>query len=315
MIKHISYMPNDNSIEEFKRNKEVLSELGITEIETIISDYCPEEVFKNIPIGGVHILYFPSWLDIWKGNKENIFEDFKTDEPYGIKSKEEFVNIFKEQFRLAKEYNAKYMVFHVSHVRPGDIFTLSYDYSDEEVIEATIELINTVFTEDGPPLLIENLPWPGFDLRNEELTLNFLNKINYKNKGIMMDFSHYICLNKDLNNFDEGAIYIKNELNKLPKLKSLIKGIHLNGSISKEYLSNDFNPSLKKWQGSSQIDRYQIETTHIKNIDKHDIFKSEIISEVIRDLNPEFLVYELSYSSLEDLIDRVKIQNTFLNFI
>lgn len=55
MIKHISYMPNDNSIEEFKRNKEVLSELGITEIETIISDYCPEEVFKNIQIGRAHV--------------------------------------------------------------------------------------------------------------------------------------------------------------------------------------------------------------------------------------------------------------------
>lgn len=315
MIKHISYMPNNNSISEFKKNKEILSRLGISEIETIIADYCPEEVFNSLPIGGVHLLYFPTWLDIWNENKANILEDFHTTEPYGIKSKQEYINVFREQFELAKKHNAKYMVFHISHIRPRDIFTLSYDYSHFDILEATLELVNEVFKGDGPPLLFENLPWPGFDLKNEELILNFLDKINYKSKGIMMDFSHFICLNKELNNYDEGAIFIKNELNKMPEVKSHIRGIHLNGSISKEYLSNDFSPLLAKWENSSRLDRYHVEIGHIKKIDTHDIFRSKLISEVINDLNPEFLVYELAYTSLEDLISKVEIQNSFLDFI
>lgn len=315
MIKHISYMPNNNSILDFKKNKEALSELGISQIETIIGDYCSEEIFDSLPIGGIHLLYFPTWLDIWNENKINILEDFHTTEPYGIKSKQEYINIFKEQFELAKKYNAKYMVFHISHIRPRDIFTFSYNYSDYDVLEATIELVNEVFKGNGPPLLFENLPWPGFDLKNEELIINFLNRINYKNKGIMMDFSHFICLNKELNNYDEGALFIKNELDKMPKAKSYIRGIHLNGSISKEYLSNDFSSLLTKWESSSKIDRYHVEIGHIKSIDTHDIFRSKLISGVIKDLNPEFLVYELAYTSLEDLISKVKIQNSFLDFI
>lgn len=314
MLKLISYMPNNSSLEEFNRVKKELFDLEIDGIETVLGDYCNEEVYNNLPIKGVHLIYFPTWLDIWYENKKNLQEDFNTHEPYGIESKEDFINIYHEQFKLAKEFNAKYMVLHISHVRPRDIFTLKYQYTDQEILQATLELVNTVFQGDGPKLLFENLPWPGFNLKEEKLFLNFLEKVQYKNKGIMLDFSHLMCFNTEISTYCEGANFIKNQLNKVPQLKKYICGIHLNGSLSKEYLSQDFSLYLQEWLQAETMDRYKIEISHIKNIDTHDIFNSHKISEIISELNPEFLVYELAYKSLEELIHRVKIQNNFLNF-
>ncbi|MEF9933326.1 MAG: TIM barrel protein [Cetobacterium sp.] len=301
-MKLISYMPNENSISEFSQCTEKFGDLNLDGIETIIGDYCPIEVYETLPIKGVHLIYFPTWLEFWQEKVVNC---------YSFTKKQEMIDCFKKQFELAKKFEVEYMVFHVSHVKSQDIFTMEFEYSDENVFDATLEIINEVFTGDGPTLLFENLPWPGLNFRNYEATKNFFEAVNYKNKGFTFDFSHFMCLNKDISNFDEAADFILQEIPKLKDLKNYIYGIHLNASISKDYLSQDFTPLLEKWENSERKDQYYIESNHIKNIDTHSIFASKKLRDVLKEIPYKYITFELEHKSLKDLLDKVKIQSEY----
>lgn len=312
-------MPQEDSLEFFQEYEKKFSSLDLNGIETIVGDYCSPNIFESLPVKGVHIIYFPTWLDIWRENKKNLMEDFESTSPYGISSPQELIETFRKEFSKAFSLNPHYVVFHVSHVRPRDIFTFSFDYSDFEILKSTQELLNTIFTPEFlnsfknlPHLLFENLPWPGFRLTGSKDELDFIQEINYPKKGVMIDFSHLICLEK-ISDFSQGADFISQHLNKIGEIKKYVRGIHLNCSLSKSYLSEDFFPLLKKWENGNLEERYFTEISHIKSIDTHAVFQSEKISEIIQGINPDFLVYELSYKSFEELLDLVEFQNSFLN--
>lgn len=312
-------MPQDSSLEAFHENQDKFHSLGLDGIETIVGDYCSPSLFNSLPIKGVHIIYFPTWLDIWRENQKNLLEDFGDTSPYGISSSQELVETFRKEFFKAFSINPQYVVFHVSHVRPRDIFTFSFDYSDCEVLKATSELLNAVFTPDFlnsfknlPYLLFENLPWPGFRLTGSKDELDFFHGINYPKKGVMLDFSHLICLEK-ISDFSQGADFISHHLEKIGEMKNYIHGIHLNCSLSQNYLSQDFSQLLQKWEKGSLQERYFSEISHIKSIDTHAVFQSHKIAKIIKNLNPDFLIYELNYTDFNELLNLVEFQNSFLN--
>lgn len=312
-------MPQDDFLETFQKNQHKFYSLGLHGMETIVGDYCSPSLFQSLPIKGIHIIYFPTWLDIWRENKKNLLEDFGNLAPYGISSSQKLIETFRAEFLKAFSLNPHYVVFHVSHVRPQDIFTFNFSYGDKEVLEATTELLNNIFTsefldslENLPQLLFENLPWPGFRLSGSKEELDFFHNINYPKKGVMLDLSHLICLKK-FSNFSQGADYIWQHLEKIGEMKNYIRGIHLNCSLSKKYLSKDFSHLLNKWNNGTLEERYFTEISHIKSIDTHSVFESKKILEIIKDIYPDFLIYELSYKNFEDLLNLVEFQNSFLN--
>lgn len=302
-MKLISFMPNQNSLEEYNNLKDIFLELEIDGIETIISDYCPEEIYRALPIKGAHLIYFPDWLDFWLGKKN---------ECYGMYNKNEIVASFKSQFELAKKYKVQYMVFHVSNVKTEDIFTFSSTYSDWDVLSAILEIVNEVFVDEGPLLLFENLPWEGLNFRDYSLTKFFIESVNYKNKGFVLDLSHLMCLNKNIENFDEGADFIIAELEKIKELTRYIFGLHLNGSISKKYISQDFDSLYEKWKNANAYEKFSIEMEHIKAIDTHSIFESHKLKNILNILPLKYITLELAHTSLKNLLEKVKIQNIYL---
>lgn len=323
-------MPDENSIELFDKNREKLLSLEIDGVETIIGDYCPKNIYGSLPIQGIHIIYFPTWLDIWYGNIRNLEEDFMTAAPYGISTPDELVDIFVEQFLSAMALNPQYLVFHISHVRPRDIFTMRFSYSDKEVLAASSELLNQVFKNEKlkkiiekkdmeksesslPYLLFENLPWPGLRFADPSLEIDFLGSVHYPKKGFMLDLSHFICLETNISDYSQGAEHIISSLKKLEGVRENIIGIHLNGSLSKSYLSKDFSALLSTWEKGNSLERYEIEISHIKSIDTHSVFESHRIKDIISLVDPKFLVYELGYKTFEELLSKVEIQNSFLN--
>ena len=108
-----SFIPKENECENFKTIYNQLREKGISGIETIIGDHLDFSEYKNYPIKGVHLLYYPTWLEFWKGDWKKVKEDFYDDE--GIKNyyrsfkKNILIETFKEQFENAKKIDAEYM--------------------------------------------------------------------------------------------------------------------------------------------------------------------------------------------------------------
>lgn len=284
-------------------------ELGLT------LDYNLDQIPKEI-VQGVHLSFYPMWLDFWKQNEERLAKVFATQEEkiayYKGETPSCLVNSYRLQYERAKALGAKYMVFHVSHVLPEDSFTWEFDYSDEEVLAATLELVNLAFPkeEEGPLLLFENLWWPGLNYKNPELTKWFIESVDYPNKGYLVDVSHLTLNNSKIGTEQEAYKYIKETIEALGDTKQWIKAIHLNKALPKYYMQRDHRYLLKKYQETKDSrQKLNLLKRHIKALDGHVPFDHPIAKKIVALLQPEYCVYETAPESKYELAYFIKKQN------
>lgn len=288
-------------------------ELGLT------MDYDLERIPKEI-VKGVHLSFYPMWLDFWRGNEEKLKMLFASyDERvnyYKGEKPEDLVKNYHIQYQRAKQLGAEYMVFHVSHVLPEDSFTYCFDYSDEEVMKATIELVNAAFPKDeqGPLLLFENLWWPGLNYKDPALTQWFIEQIHYPNKGYLVDISHLILNHSQIGTEKEAYHYIKKTIEALGETKKWIKGIHLNKALPKHYMSRDHSYLLKQYQETKETkQKLSILKKHIQAMDGHIPFDHPLAKKIVEVISPVYCVYETAPRSRYELAYYIKKQNEALN--
>ena len=287
-------------------------ELGLT-LEYELSQI-PKELIK-----GVHLSFYPMWLDFWKGNRAKLEALFESKEAiiryYKGESPKDIVDSYRKQYERAKMLEAEYMVFHVSHVLPEDSFTYQFGYTDREVMEATIELVNQAFPieEDGPLLLFENLWWPGLNYKDPELTKWFIEQIHYPNKGYLVDVSHLILNNNQIGTEREAYEYIRKTMEALGETKKWIKGIHLNKALPKRYMQRDRSYLLKKYQQTQDSrQKLSILKKHIHALDGHVPFDHPMAKKIVSCINPVYCVYETAPESRYELAYFIKKQNEAL---
>lgn len=275
----------------------------------------PKEFIK-----GFHMKFFPVWLDFWKEDMEEVLSQFKSidvvENYYGGLSKKAIVDYYKNELKLAKEIGAQYVVFHVGHVQVEHTYNYKFTYSDKEVIEATIELVNEIFEDkdDDISLLFENLWWPGLTMLDNEVINTLMNGVKYKNKGVMLDTSHLLNTNIYLKNEVEAIEYLYETIEKLGRLKNYIKGIHLNFSLSGEYVLDTINNSNKSIKNLDFNALYIKTFDHIGKIDEHKPFLGKGIKEFVEFINPEYLIYEFLSESFKDINDWIYKQNEVLGY-
>ena len=319
---HLSTTPKqlrlfENEWEEIKafvsKNKMDGIELGLT------MDYDLSLIPKEI-ITGVHLSFYPMWLDFWRQDQERFHEVFESEEAmyayYKGRKPEDLVASYRKQYERAKSLEAKYMVFHVSHILPEDSFTYTFDYTDEEIMKATIELVNQAFPkeEDGPLLLFENLWWPGLNYKDPKLTKWFIEQIEYPNKGYLVDVSHLILTNNQIGTEKEAYYYIKQTIEALGETRKWIKGVHLNKALPKRYMSRDHSHLLKKYQDTKDSkQKLAILKKHINALDGHVPFDHPMAKKIIEILNPLYCVYETAPTSRYELAYFIKKQNEALS--
>src|SRR6056297_2427349 len=268
---------------------------------------------------GLHLRYFPTWLEFYKNDQKALNDIFNTqkaiEDYYGGLKPKVLVDVFKEEYESAKKLGVEYMVYHVGHVTNADAFSFEFEYSDEDVLNATVDIVNQAFDQDSDIyLLFENLWWPGMNLLDQEKTKMFLDQINYKKKGIMLDLSHLMITNPDLKTAKEATEYIIERINGLGELKEYIKGIHLNMSLSGEYLKENHKP---KYQDISKMSngfkKYQKIVEHIKRIDQHLPYDDVSVNEIIKLVKPEYIVFEFSSKTYDQIDAYIYKQNKILN--
>ncbi len=302
-----------NEIAEFvKKNNMDGIELGLT------IDYDINRVPKHI-IEGVHLSFYPMWIDFWKEDKDKLSKLFNSNEEivkyYRTDSKQQFIDNYRKEYERAKSLEAKYMVFHVSHVLPEDSFIFKYDYTDKEILDYTIELVNEVFLsdDDGPLLLFENLWWPGLTYTDSALTKYFIESINYKNKGYLVDVSHLTLTNPKIKNEFEVYKYISKVIKDLGTTASYIKGVHLNKTLPKFYMQRDHLSLLERYKSEKDPrKKLMILKNHIKNMDGHQPFDNSFAKKILDVIKPEFCVFETAPQDRYELAYFIKKQNQAL---
>lgn len=266
---------------------------------------------------GYHLRFFPSWMEFYKEDFDLLYTELK-DKKYfkflcgGENSKKELIDYLKTELEIAKNLEVEYVVFHACNIKIIESLTYVFNYSDMEVLENVVKLINEVF-EDGDynfKLLLENLWWPGLRLTNKEEIEYLLQNINYKNIGFILDTGHMVNNNIEIKNSKEAIDYIRKNLENIGEYKKYILGIHLNYSLSGSYVKETIEKNRKR-----NLDIHKcIENIyeHINCIDYHDPFEDEEIVEIIESLPIEYLVYEFIGFTERELEDKIERQDKIL---
>lgn len=102
-----SFVPKNGEEKKFFKIYEALEKEGVTGIETIIGDHVPLESYEKYPIKGVHLLYYPTWLEFWKEEREKVREDFYNDEGvlnyYRSLKKIFYLKLLKSSLKMQKK--------------------------------------------------------------------------------------------------------------------------------------------------------------------------------------------------------------------
>ena len=246
---------------------------------------------------GIHLRYSPCWVDFWNGNREALQKEYGDEDTwtmyYGGKTRDAFLEPWRQELEYAHRIGAKYVVFHVAECTLEECLTYHPRHSDMEVCQAACEMINALM--DNTPyqfcFLVENLWWSGLNLMDNAVTKALMDGIHYQNKGIMLDTGHLLNTNRELKTQEEGVQYIGSVLDQMGDLSHYIRGIHLNQSLSGGYVKSVIAdpPQLS----GTYWERLQKIYPHIYHIDYHEPFIAPGVPPLIRRIHPDFLTLEL----------------------
>ena len=302
---------------DYKAVEAYLKQHDLDGIEMILyGDYLVADIPKPLIVGH-HLLYWPNWMDFWHKDHEALLKDFLSVDNikayYGFHEPEHMLAYYEAEFESAKTVEAEYMVYHVSNTSFEDIFTYQHKYDSKSVMTASIELINQVFVGDGPMLLFENLMWPGLTYTDYELTKWFFEQITYENKGLLLDVAHLMATSSEITTEEQGIAYVHQILDDMGELTKHIKTIHLNKTIAGPYLMEEHTDRHKSFMATTDMmERYGMIYQHISKIDSHMPFDHPGIMSIINRVQPDYLVYELTAKNLDELSDRIQLQNDYI---
>lgn len=285
-------------------------------IEMMFCGPLDETIHKKEWIHGVHLRFWPWWLDFWRGDQCSLLKQFGNEadirDCYGGVTREEWLNVYRENIAAAQQAGAKYVVFHVSHARISELFNWEFHASDREVIEATVEVINALHSSlpTDMTLLFENLWWPGLTLRDKELTAYLLDGVAHRNVGIMLDTGHLMNTNPALRTQSEGIEYILRTISGLGSYSEYIKGIHLHHSLSGEYIRSSQNGGQQHKQHSMTELMH-----HVLKIDEHLPFSVPEARRIIDYVQPTYLVHEFMKNTMDEWIGKITCQQQALKMM
>lgn len=269
-------------------------------------------IYDKNNVIGVHLFFYPAWLDFWNNDIEKLKLHFGTQEVwegyYRAKNRDEFLLPYRADMEYAEEMGAEYVVFHVNDVSNEEVITYEWEHSDEEVIRAVAEIVNELTRGKTYhfKLLFENLFTPGMMLLKPAETALMLELTDYDNKGILMDTGHLMCAPQNIISEEQGIDFVLETVRNHGELAKEFKALHLHKSTTGEYIqkhkSLDIIPKEDFYERWSQ--GYDI----ILNIDMHQPFENPRVQEILELVEPEYVTHEISAKNREEKLEKVLVQ-------
>ena len=126
MLELVNISNADCDRENLLQNKtnilsDMIRQYGFDGIEFMLCAPWDRAMYPPAYIKGVHLLFWPSWLDFWRGDKAALLAEFGMEENirvyYGSLDVGDWVELWKENLRQAAVCQPQYLVFHVAHTR------------------------------------------------------------------------------------------------------------------------------------------------------------------------------------------------------
>lgn len=284
---------------------------GLDGIEFMCCAPWDKAMFPTAYIHGMHLWFWPDWLDFWRDRKADLRRDFGTEDNisrvFGV-SRAEWLEKWRSNIRQAVQCGAEYVVFHVANARASEMYGRHFVHSADEVIACTIELSNAIMQElpEDMLLLYENLWWPGLTFVEPELAARLLQGTRHKHTGFMLDTGHLMNTNTHLQDEEQGVAYILQVIEQLGSLAGKIYGLHLHQSLSGCFVRQMLTAKVDTPLSAKQVMDY------VLRVDQHQPWHIPAVRRVMDRIQPAYLVHEFVPSSWEDWNKKVSIQRQAL---
>ena len=208
------------------------------------------------------------------------------------KDREELIRHYRKDLDYARRMRAEYVVFHVTQVSYAESLTYEMRHSDAEVVDAAAAFINELLDGQDYPFwfLMENLWWPGLNMLDAAITSRLLSKVHYEKKGIMLDTGHFMNNHYHLQTPEDAIVCLNQMFDAHEPLLPMIRGIHLNQSLSgaymKDYLQHPLTPKDDPEALATQA------FLHIFQIDQHRPFTAPGVRELVDRIAPLYVTLE-----------------------
>ncbi len=278
---------------------EHLRALGLDGVEGIWDPEDADESFPAEMLTGCHLIFWPDWLDFYRGNEAELVRKFGSLDILGSiypgPKPEDLVDAYRRDLQRAIRCGAKYVVFHVSDVSQEETWTYCWLHDDYAVLDASLEIINEILRGVEPTFdfLVENQWWPGFTFTEPRKTEYLLSRINFSRTGIMLDTGHLMNTNPDIRSQEEGAAYILQQYRAHGELRKAVRGMHFHQSVSGDYVRGHvgvFPDSIPR----DYLEGFSANYAHVQQIDRHEPWTVPEAGLVVHEIAPKYLTHELS---------------------
>lgn len=315
MLELVNLSNYQTDLDLIENNAEVLARFlrqhQLAGLEFMLCAPWDETVHRREWIHGSHLHFWPSWLDFWRGDQNEMLRQYRSAEQisqfFGGLTREQWLARYQINIRDSVATGAKYLVLHVCHNRSEEIYDWNFSATSREVVQAACEWINQLvpFIPTDRELLLENLWWPGLTLLDNDLTAYLLNSIQHPQVGLMLDTGHLMNTNQQLQNESAAVEYILRKIEQMGPLRDRIRGVHLHCSLSGDY--------VKRTSGVDRASRDVLQDFyHVLQIDQHLPFQTSAARRILDCVAPQWLVHEFVQKSADDWSDKVAGQRAAL---
>ncbi len=287
-----------DDLDRYRDRSDLLS--ALTAFDGLELMHCGEDLRGVVPIEkvvGVHLCFFPYWYDFYTGDlaacRNNLGGWEAVRALYGGDTPEALVDAYRRDIAQARAEGAEYVVFHVADCSDQELFTLRYRHTSREIAETAADLLNTLFPEpDGElVLLMENLWHPGLTLTEPEVTRMLLDRVRYRNKGILLDTGHLMHTNFTLRTQEEALAYLYRCIEAQGEdVRKAIRGIHLHQSLTGDYMASVASDPPRLSDDPQK--RMEQVYAHAFACDQHRPFTCPGVRAFIDWIDPEYLTFE-----------------------
>ena len=295
---------------------ELLARHALDGIEFMPCDVWDRRLHPADLIRGVHLMFWPAWLSFWREDQKSLQAEFGNAENvkqyFWALTPTEWLSVWKKNIDRAAACQPDYVVFHVADSPTLSVYTREFSASDDEVINAAIELVNIIMKDlpDACQLLFENLWWPGLTFQRPELAARLLEGVQHVNTGFMLDTGHLMNTNLELRSEREAADYVTTVFQQLGEMGQYVRGLHLHCSLSGEYTKQ----MMRRHAGEHRPLSWQESMDYITHVDWHQPFQTDAVRQIVDTVQPDYLVHEFMQRSQEDWEQKIRAQRRALGW-
>lgn len=263
-------------------------------------------------ICGAQLNLGDSWLDFWRQDRQALLRQFGSEAGikarYGTLDRDEWLEGHRQKIGAARAAGAGYLVFPVSEVKPWETYTWQFGTTDAEVVSAALEVVNELLAwiPEDMALLFANQCWPGLRLLDKKMAARLIHGVKRPNIGFMLNTGQVMNTNQQLKTEVESVDYILAVLRKLGPYGRHMRGLHLNCSLSGEYVQR------KQKQGNGSAAGKADLQAHLVRIDEHRPFRVPAVKRIIYAVRPELVVHHFRPEPVCDWERKIRRQQEAL---